>query len=160
VDNEKWRDLVAETCAALELAAGCLEFSPPAKRLYEQFYAKVRRDYTSEATARMDLHAKKLGLLYAVLAGHRQIEAEDMESGIAIAVYCAEVVEPLAEQLDISPQKRLEQRLLDALKEGPLSPRDAYRKLRVPAGELTRAVGALQSVNQIALDAGRYRLNG
>jgi hypothetical protein len=160
LDTRGWDDLVLDVCAAVHQAAGHYDFSPEAKEVYRSFYRAARRDYRSEATARIDLHAKKLGLLYAVLAGHPQIEADDIESAIAVAEYCAQVVEPLAARLDITPQKRLEDRFLDLLAAGPVGSRDAYRRLRVSARDLYNAIRSLEGMDQIRREGDKYRLVG
>jgi hypothetical protein len=153
-----WDDFVLDVCAAVSRAQGGYDFSTEAREVYRAFYGAARKDYCSEATARIDLHAKKLGLLYAVLAGHGQIEAADIESSIAVAEYCAKIVEPLAARLDISPQKRLEDRLLDLLKEGAIRRREAYRKLHVSAKDFHSASRSLEDVGQIRCEGDRCSL--
>jgi len=157
LDTWGWDDFVLDVCGRVNQAAGCYDFSLHARKAYESFYHAARKDYCSEATARIDLHAKKLGLLYAILAGHRQIEAADIQSAIAVAEYCAQVVEPLAARLDISPQKRTEDRLLDLLKKEPTGSRDAYRALHVSARDLYNAIRSLESMGQIKLEGDKYR---
>jgi hypothetical protein len=160
LDTRGWDDLVLDVCAAVHQAAGHYDFSPEAKEVYRSFYRAARRNYCSEATARIDLHAKKLGLLYAVLAGHSQIRADDIQSAIAVAEYCAQVVEPLAARLDVSPQKRLEDRLLDLLKGGRIGRREAYRTLHVAARDLYAASRSLQEMGQIKFEGDKYCLVG
>ena len=158
MDRQDWDDLVQDVCIAIRTATGCYGFSQAAQQRYDAFYKKARQRYTSEATARVDLHAKKLGLVYAILAEHGQVEADDIESGISVAEYCAGVVEPLAARLDASPQKQIEERLLALLSEGPLSAREAYRRLHVSAGELGRAANSLRQFDQIQFDGRLYSL--
>jgi hypothetical protein len=156
LDERAWDDFVLAVCLAVWNAGGLYTFSPEAEAVYDPFYRGARSRYRSEATSRIDLHAKMLGLVYAVLACHRQIEADDIESAIAVAEFCAQVAEPLAARLDISPQKRLEDRFLDLLKAGPVGSREAYRTLHVSAGELGRAIHSLREMGQIRLENGLY----
>jgi hypothetical protein len=158
IDEDAWADLVLDIYGATQSPAGLYEFSEGAKRLYRHFYRAARRDHVSEATARLDLHAKKLGLVYAVLAAHSRIEDEDIASGIAVAEYCAAVAGPLAARLDLSPQKRLEERLLAYLENGAATPRDTYRHLHVSATDCERAAKALETVGQLLFDGVRYVL--
>jgi hypothetical protein len=158
IDHRAWEDLVQDICIAIHQASGLFEFSEDAEKMYDKFYRAARSAYLSEATSRMDFHAKKLGLLYAILAGHQRIEQEDIESGISVAEYCAKVVEPLASGIDLSPQKRLEDRFLDLLRQGKIGAREAYRKLHVSAGELSRAIDSLKHLQQITFDGKLYQL--
>jgi hypothetical protein len=158
IDHRGWDDFVLDVCEAIENASGNFAFSKDAMAAYDQFYVRIHKEYTSEATARTDLHAKKLGLIYAILARHKEIEREDIESGMAVAEYCAQVVEPLAARLDLSPQKRLEERVLDALREGPLGARDLYRQLHISAGNLRQVLEPLRSIGKIDLQGELYRL--
>jgi superfamily II DNA or RNA helicase len=81
-------------------ASGHHEFSADAMHVYDKFYRYVRRKYT-----------------------HKQVEQDDIESGMAVAEYCAKVVDPLASQLEASPQKRLEDGVLECLQEKRISSR-------------------------------------
>jgi hypothetical protein len=158
IDTRAWEDLVQDICIAIHKAEGLFRFSVEAKDKYVRFYHTAHGRYLSEATSRVDFHAKKLALLYAILAGHQKIELDDIESGIAVAEYCATVVEPLAAGLDISPQKRLEDRILSHLREGSVRMRDGYRKLHVAAKDYSIAIRSLVEVGQVECAGGRYRL--
>lgn len=158
IKDRAWDDLVQDICVAIKKAEGLFDFTEDAKGVYGRFYHAARRTYVSEATSRVDFHAKKLGLLYAILAGHAQIEQEDIESGIAVAEYCARVVEPLAAGIDVSLHKRLEDRLLDLVKHGPVDQRDGYRKLRVSAKDFFSASRSLQDMGLIKLEGKIYSL--
>jgi hypothetical protein len=158
LDERQWGELVVDICVAVDGATGLHTFSPPAKATYERFYTEIRTHAISEATTRMDLHAKKLALLYAILAGRREVSIEDVTQACAVAKYCAEVVEPLAERLEVTPQMKTEERFLDLVTPGPITAREAYRKLHVTAGELRRMAAPLVAVNQVTLDDGKYAL--
>ncbi|HEY4359510.1 MAG TPA: hypothetical protein VGN17_01000 [Bryobacteraceae bacterium] len=156
VAKPAWDELIIELSVAVNSARGGYELSEAAKLIYSDFYTALRSAPPSPATARMDLHAKKLGLLYAVLAQHAQIEVDDISAGIAVAKYCAATAEPLALRLDSCPRKRKEERLLAALRTGPMSAREVYRKLHISAAELVGLAGSLSEVGQITRVGDRY----
>jgi hypothetical protein len=146
VEVRPWEDLVLDVGSAVHGSAGLHRFSPDADELYTSFYGYARKEFDSEATSRTDLHARKLGLLYAILANRNDhlIHLEDIESGIEVATYCARVVEPIAACLEVSHQRGLEERLMAYLREYPGSEKRAlYRKLHVSLAELDRVLGPL-----------------
>jgi hypothetical protein len=154
VDPQTWTAFIGSIADAVKLARGEYLLTPEAGAVYECFYEKFHHGAiegigTSEATARTDLHAMKLALLYAVLAKHEKIEREDIESGIALSVYSAKMIGPVAQRLGRSPQADLEARILDALKDGPLTNREVYRKLHASAGHVGFATKALEAVGTI-----------
>ncbi len=159
VDQNAWVDVVVDMVEALSHNRGEFRFAPDADEYFSQFYIAARRDYDSEATARTDLHARKLGLLFAILADRRDglIRLVDIESGIEIAKYCAQIAGPLAESIDQSQQQRLERRLIERIADG-LGPtkRDLYRALHCTASELRAVLGPLLSIGVISERNGRY----
>ena len=163
VDPLGWKTLVSDVGDAVRAATGQYMFSDGAKAVYTDFYRDVHTGRlgglgTTEATTRVDAHATKLGLLDAVLAKHREIEREDIESGIAVATYCARVVEPIAQRLGTRPEADLEARVLGALKMGPLSKRDIYRTLHLTAHEAWSAIKGLVDVGSIRPVGGQFEL--
>ena len=140
-------------------ASGRFLLSKESKVNWDAFYRKVRASEGSEATARIDLHAMKLGLLYAILAGHSQIEEDDIQSAIDVATHCAAVVEPLAKRLDMSHMRKLEEKLLRCISSsGSIKPRDLYRKLGVTAGVFESLIRPLTNIGRIVDIEGQYRL--
>lgn len=123
--------------------------------MFEQFYRSFRNrsveGLAREATSRTDLHAMKFGLVYAVLAGHSQIEGADMGRGIALATYCADVAASLTGGVGLSRLGAHEQRLLEILGRGRTSTREAYRRLKLSASELDRITRPLQRVGLIEI---------
>jgi hypothetical protein len=160
-DKNTWVELVLEVGIAIDEADGCFEFTHNAGEFYEDFYRTASREFDAEATARTDTHARKLGLLYAILAnrGDRRIHLDDIHSGVEVAAYCARVVEPIAAALDASPRRRLEQRLMQRLTQEPgLETRDLYRILHVSAKELAAVMEPLVEAGIIDEKDGRYFL--
>jgi hypothetical protein len=159
VDQHAWDDLVLDVGSAIHNGGGYYQFSRNAESFYASFYQRARTNFESEATSRTDLHARKLGLLYAVMANRkdRLIHTPDIESGVAIAEYCARIVEPIASALDLSWQRRLEERLMARVNENPgIAKRDLYRKLHVGIKELHAALGPLKSDNMIVEKNGTF----
>jgi len=161
VEERAWEDLVLDVGCAIHDAGGFYRFTTGADEFYTAFYTEARREFDSEATSRTDLHARKLGLLYAILA-HRNdglIHVEDIESGVEVAKYCARVVEPIAACLEVSQQRSLEERLTAFLREHPGSEKRAlYRKLHVSVTELERVLEPLGRAKIIRLEKGGYYL--
>lgn len=158
VNQTEWDELMIDIGVALEGATGLVTFSLAAQEMYTGFYTEIRTQSTSEATARMDLHAKKIALLYAVLDSRREIGLDDVTHACAVAKYCGEVVGPLAERLEVTPQMKVEERLLESLVPGPITPREAYRKLHITAADFRRTVAPLVAVSQVAFEDGKYSL--
>lgn len=154
VDPRRWEQFTVHLTEAVREAKSRYELTSDAKTVYEDFYRQFRtgrlRDVrSSEVSSRMDLHATKLALLYAVLARHSAIEKDDIENGIAIAVYCAKVMGPIADRIGKSPQVDLEARIIEALQSGPMKGREIYRKLHVSAAQFDSTAKALSSVGMI-----------
>ena len=125
---------------------------------YDDFY-RATRQVESDATSRTHLHARKLGLVYAILAdrGDGLIHQTDIESGAEVAKYCARIVEPIVESLDASPRKRLEQRIFARISETPgLEKRELYRALHKSVGELNPVLGSLVEAGMICEREGGY----
>ena len=160
VDKKDWEDLALDIAQAVDEAEGRYNLTREAEEFYTDFYKRFRTGNLSEATARTDLHATKLGLLYAVLAEHREIELADIQSGVAVAEYCGSVTEPLAARLGLSSQRGLEERVVEVLQEGPASKRDIYRRLHVSVGELNRVLGPLRNLGKVTGSDDRYELVG
>ncbi len=159
METRPWEDLVLDVGAAIHAGHGFYRFSPKADQFYTDFYGKARRDFDSEATSRTDAHARKLGLLYAILANRKDglIHFEDIESGAEVAKYCARVAEPIAACLEVSQQRNLEDRLMAFLHDHPGSQkRDLYRRLHVSAYELGRALDPLVRDKLIRVENERY----
>jgi hypothetical protein len=157
-----WEDLVLDVADAIHSASGFFQFSPDADRYYKDFYHITRTDFDSEATSRTDLHARKLGLLYAILANRKDnlIHLDDIESGAEVAKYCARVVEPIAACLEVSQQRGLEERLISLIRARPgVGKRDLYRALHISAFELNRIITSLVSEKIVREENGGYYLN-
>ena len=86
-DQHGWEDLVFDVSIAIEEADGQYQFTPEADGYYADFYRATRQDFESDATSRTHLHARKLGLVYAILAGRGDhlIHLADIESGAEVA---------------------------------------------------------------------------
>jgi hypothetical protein len=162
VETRPWEDVVLEVGAAVYSCGGYYRFSPIAEKFYADFYAAARRDFDSEATSRTDLHARKLGLLYAILANRKDnlIHLDDIEAGAEVAMYCARVVEPIAACLEVSQQRGLEERLVSLIRAKPgVGKRDLYRALHISAFELSRIIVSLLNEKIIREEDGGYYLN-
>jgi hypothetical protein len=158
-DLNAWEDLVLEVTIAVEEAVGRFEFTHNAREFYEDFYRTACREFDAEATARTDTHARKLSLLYAILANRSDhlIRLDDIHSGVEVATYCARVVEPIAAALDASPRRRLEQRLVERItKEPGLKKRDLYRPLHKGITEFNPVLESLIEVGIIYEKDERY----
>ena len=84
---------------------------------------------------------------------------DDIESGVAVATYCARVVEPIAACLEVSLQRSLEERLISFLRERPGSDKRAlYRKLHVSVTELERVLEPLVRSKIVREEKGRFYL--
>jgi hypothetical protein len=155
VDGPQWGRLVQDLAGTIERAKGRYLLSDDATRIYSEFYILFRgrkgTDRVLEATARSHLHAMKFALVYAVLAGHAQIEAEDIKRGIALAVYCGNVAESLAGVIGQSRVGQQEQRLLAALRGGRMSSREAMRRFGWSASEFDYVARGLQRVGLVEL---------
>ncbi|MFL6465984.1 MAG: MarR family transcriptional regulator, partial [Bryobacteraceae bacterium] len=104
-------------------------------------------------TERSHLHVIKVGLIFAVLNGHQQIEYEDITRAILVADFSRQVAVSLAPELGLSRTGKLEARILYQLRtKGPSSQRDLCRSLNVCAEEINRAVGALQKAEMVRLE--------
>jgi hypothetical protein len=160
VEKKGWEHLALDIVQAVDEASGHYNLTREAEEFYAEFYKRFRAGNLSEATARTELHATKLGLLYAVLAGHKNIELADIQSGVAVAEYCAGLTEPLAARLGLSSQRSLEERVVGVLQEGPASKRDIYRRLHVSVGELNRVLGPLRDFGKVTGSDDRYELVG
>jgi hypothetical protein len=161
VDGKAWADVVVDVAEAVSNGQGEYTFAPDARELYANFYVAARRDYDSEATARTDLHARKLGLLYAVLADRRDglIRLADIESGVEIAKYCAQIAGRLAESIDLSQQQKLERRAIERISDGSgPTKRDLYRALHCTAGELNSVLHPLVRIGMIFEQNGAYHI--
>ncbi len=154
VDRDAWATLIERTAQTIGQAKGQYSPSEEAKELYVEFYTEFRarplEGLAADATARIDLHAMKFGLLYAVLADHKRIEREDMGRGILLATFILEAVCSVSGTIGLSRMGKWEQRLLQLFTAGPMSTREVMRKLRITATELTRASRALEEVGSIS----------
>jgi hypothetical protein len=167
VDDGKWQRLVHDLAQAVQRASGRFTLSDGAKEVYSEFYRLFRtrqgEGLLLEATSRGHLHAIKFGLVYAVLAGHSQIEADDIKRGIALAVHCGNVAQSSAVGIGQSRIGKQEQQLLTALRAGRLSPRDVLRRFGWSADELSRLSRGLQHAGLVDITtetttAGRRRV--
>jgi hypothetical protein len=161
VNQQAWEDLVLDVGCAIEDGSGEYTLCPKAEEFYGGFYRWCRNKFDSEATARTDLHARKLGLLYAVLVGRGDhlIRFEDIESGAEIAQYCARVAQPLTESLDASPRRRQEQRLQNRVAEAPgVEKRGLYRALHVSVTELDSILMPMIASGMISEKDGHFYL--
>ncbi len=162
VEQGPWEDVVVEVADAIHSNSGFFRFTSKADRFYSDFYAAARRDFDSEATSRTDLHARKLGLLYAILANREDnlIHLEDIESGVEVAKYCARVAEPIAACLEVSHQRGHEERLISLIRSrSGVEKRDLYRALHVSVFEFNRILDPLVKDGIIRVENGRYYLN-
>jgi hypothetical protein len=162
VEQRPWDNVVLEVADAINSARGFFQFSPDADAFYNEFYAVARRDFDSEATSRTDLHARKVGLLYAVLANRKDnlIHLDDIEAGAEVAKYCARVAEPIAQCLEVSQQRGLEDRLKSLLHAKPgLEKRDLYRSLHISAIEFERMLQPLEKYKVIRVQDEKYYVN-
>ena len=158
-DQRAWEVLLLEVSIAIESSDGRYEFTPEADAYYADFYRATRQDFESDATSRTHLHARKLGLMYAILAGRgdRLVHPPDIESGAEVAKYCARIVEPIVESLDASPRRRLEQRLVARITDTPgAEKRDLYRALHTSVSELSPVLASLVEAGMIREREGRY----
>jgi Protein of unknown function (DUF3987)/CHC2 zinc finger len=171
VDRERWKKLVSKLARRVSTAAraggGQRVMSAEAGRSYDEFYRRDwRRAQTNphaEVSARTGLHALKFALIYSVLEEHLQIEADDIERGVALANYCGACMESLAERVGESRHARLERKIAEELRAGPATAAQLLRKFRVSADDLNRAIRALEYGGLIQLDreggtGGRPRL--
>jgi hypothetical protein len=161
VDQNAWADVVVDIAEAVSHNRGEFTFATDANEYFSQFYIAARRDYDSEATARTDLHARKLGLLFAILADRRDglVHLVDIESGVEIAKYCAQVAGPLVQSIDLTQKQRLERRVIEKIREdtGPTE-RDLYRALHCTASELNAVLHPLVGIGVIFAQNGRYHM--
>jgi hypothetical protein len=159
VDQRRWEQLVGNVSDRVKQASGEFGFSESAEKIYTAFYSLVRRGNVegldaSDATVRADLHAKKIALVYAVLAGNSTIEEADIQSGIDISIYCARIMEPIAAGLGRAPQAYLEDKIRRALQNGPISMRDLQRKLHTSSQILKIAVTSMCAIGTIRYGTG------
>jgi Protein of unknown function (DUF3987) len=164
VDPAGWQDLVMELATAIENGGGELTLSPAAKDLYETFYREFRRrpgiELVVEATAREHTHAIKFAMVFAVLSGHRAIEAADMEKGVAMAKYCAQIAAGIATNLGKTRTGKREDKLLRALHAGPMTSREAMRFLHCSAKEWVDLLRPLQSAGLVRVQSEPSRKGG
>jgi hypothetical protein len=167
VPKDDWSALVDSVADAISECAGEYELSADAREAYKDFYISFRRrtheGLAREATSRMDSHALKFALVYAVLSKHKQIELGDIGRGIALAKYCGDVVAGLVANVGVSRIGSQEQKLLLLLSTGRMSTRDALRKLKCSADELNRISRSLQNIGLLDIKteetaAGRRRV--
>ncbi len=161
VDEKLWSHTVLDVADAILSGEGFFKFSKDADAYYSDFYRIAREDFDSEATTRTDLHARKLGLLYAILAKRKDnlIHLADIEAGAEVAKYCAGVAQPLAACLDVSRQRGLEDRLISLVRSRPgIEKRDLYRALHVSVYELHRILDPLIRDKIIREENGKYYL--
>jgi hypothetical protein len=97
-----------------------------------------------EATGRIDLQARKFALVFSVLEGHRRVEGDDMERGIAVARYCGDVVTGLLCRLGGTQASQTDGKLIEFLRDGPKCVTEALRKLKISAEQLHRTARALE----------------
>lgn len=161
VRQRPWEDVVLEVADAIHSASGFFQFSREADAYYNDFYHVTRRDFDSEATSRTDLHGRKLGMLYAILANRKDnlIHLDDIESGAEVAKYCARVAEPIAACLEVSLQRGLEERVVSRIGTKPgVDKRDLYRSLHISSIELYRILDHLVRNGIIREENGGYFL--
>jgi hypothetical protein len=162
VEQHPWENLVLEVADAIHSASGVFRFSGKADEYYKDFYHVTRVEFDSEATSRTDLHGRKLGLLYAILANRKDnlIHLEDIEAGTEVAKYCARVAEPIAACLDVSLQRGLEERVVSRIATKPgIDRREMYRSLHISSPELYRILEYLVKNKIIREENGGYYLN-
>jgi hypothetical protein len=162
IETRRWEDVVLDVADAIHSCSGFYQFTPSADKLYSDFYVFARKEFDSEATSRTDLHARKLGSLYAILANRKDnlIHFDDIESGSEVAKYCALVTEPIAACLGVSHQRGLEDRLQSFMGTGSgFEKRDLYRALHVSVFEFNRIFDPLLRQGMIREEKGKYYLS-
>lgn len=99
---------------------GRIEWASSAQVLWDDWYRELgNRKYddpsAEEATARVEQHAARLALLYAMLDGASELRLEHVEAGVAVAEYSAGVAVNVVTRLAASQKIRMERLVLDAI---------------------------------------------
>jgi hypothetical protein len=96
--------------------------------------------------------AMKVGLIYAVMRGHRSIFEEDLRAGISVARYCSDVALELPlTRLDTSRGARMDERILGSMDGVPMLTSAIHLKMggRMGAEELRRELDNLVVIGRL-----------
>ncbi len=144
--------------------AGRVELDRQAKDRWSGWYYDWRerrqKDYSEpqqQLTARTQDHARKIGLIYAVVRGHSAITLEDLEVGLAVADHCEQLTLDLLGGLILPRVAYLQERVLKILGEQPTQA-VSRRALRQRVGghytreEFIKALDGLDQMGDVVID--------
>jgi DNA-binding MarR family transcriptional regulator len=83
------------------------------------------------------------------LERHHEIEVSDVEAGVELASRCAQTSARIAANLGKTKISRLEEKLLKALRSGPLSTRDSMRHLHISSKQLDEVIRSMERMGLI-----------
>ncbi len=166
VDAQAFAKLAVHMAERIEKAKGEYRFTCDAEEAFRPFYCEHRNRtlpaLEMAATARVDDLACRFALLFAVFDGHDRIETTDIRRGMGLAGYCAMNSMAVLPLIGTSHLRHLEIRLLDLLRRGPMTQRDAMQRLHLSSPELVPLVAAMERTGVIRMyeertTAGRSR---
>lgn len=107
----------------LQFINKAIEFSPAASRSWNAAYKDFKRhndhasDILSTLMNRVHTYAVKWAILYAMQAGHTQIEDEDIQRGILVGQYLEKAAEFLPGQFVKNSVANIEERYIEMMRE-------------------------------------------
>jgi hypothetical protein len=124
-----------------------LELAPDARAAWAPIYIMFEEEQRAvegigaDLLSRITALAMKVGLIYALMRGHRSIFEEDLHAGVSVARYCSDVALRLPfSRIDTSRAARLDEKILGALDGIPVFASAIHEQLsgRIGAEELRR----------------------
>lgn len=144
----------------LDLTADARQSWEPVYGMFEE-NQRAAEGMAADLLSRITSLAMKIGLIYALMRGHRSIFEEDIRAGTAVASYCSEVALKLPlSRMDTSRGARLDERILAALDGEWMFVSQLHEKLggKTGAEELRRELVNLTELGR--LDMEKLQLNG
>ena len=121
LQNELWRRVAqAQQCGLIILSAG-------AKAQWEAIYPELSKEHSGLAGSiinRAEAQTLRLALIYALLDGRKQIQEHHLDAALALWRYAQESALYIFGDRAADP---LEEKILEALKQGPLTATELSR---------------------------------
>lgn len=151
--NEDIEALVAGIKKAMEnIKSDYITLTPEADNIWDKHYARwvktKRTGILAEMVQRVPEYSLKCALVYAVMAGKKQVEAPDLKKGILFGQFLENNIDTLFGSFPLSQWGKVESKIIQLLLEhNPRTRRDVHQHIsgRVAADRLARIIQGLEA---------------